>query len=144
MPIFMDRHYVEGATHHAIENAHEKDLYVQDKYRLKFLTYWFDELRCTAFCLVHAPNKEVIHQAHAEAHGAIPNEIIEVDPSIVEAFLGRVNDPARTEQAHGVATQPAVDSAFRAIMFTDLKDSTATTSRLGDAKALHFIHIHNA
>ena len=29
-------------------------------------------------------------------------------------------------------------------MFTDLKDSTATTTRLGDAKALHFIHIHNA
>lgn len=144
MPIFMDRHYVEGATHHAVANAHEKDLYLQDKYRLKFLTYWFDELRSTAFCLVDAPNKEAIQQAHAEAHGLVPNEIIEVDPSIVEAFLGRVKDPLRSEQAHAVAGEPAVDSAFRAIMFTDLKDSTATTSRLGDAKALHFVHIHNA
>ena len=29
MPIFMDRHFIEGATHHAISNAHEKDLYVR-------------------------------------------------------------------------------------------------------------------
>jgi len=29
-------------------------------------------------------------------------------------------------------------------MFTDLKDSTEMTTRLGDAKALHLIHIHNA
>ena len=55
MPLFMDRHYIEGATHHAIRNAHEKDLDIQDKYSVKFLTYWFDELRCTAFCLVEAP-----------------------------------------------------------------------------------------
>jgi class 3 adenylate cyclase len=143
MPIFMDRHYIEGATHHAIKNAHEKDLYIQERYHIKFLTYWFDELRSTAFCLVEAPNEEAIRQAHAEAHGAIPNEIIEVDRSVVEAFLGRVKDPARTEQIPGAASQPTVDSAFRVIMFTDLKDSTATASRLGDAKALHFVHIHN-
>jgi class 3 adenylate cyclase len=144
MPLFMDRHYIEGATHHAIRNAHEKDLDIQDKYSVKFLTYWFDELRCTAFCLVEAPNREVIQQAHAEAHGAIPGEILEVDPTIVEAFLGRVKDPIPPQQASGVASQPSIDSAFRVIMFTDLKDSTATTTRLGDAKALHFIHIHNA
>src|ERR1044071_8935495 len=37
-----------------------------------------------------------------------------------------------------------MDSAFRAIMFTDLKDSTAMTNRLGEAKAMHLLHIHNA
>ena len=51
MPIFMDRHYMEGATRHALENAHAKDLEVQAKYHCKFLTYWFDEGRSTAFCL---------------------------------------------------------------------------------------------
>lgn len=144
MPIFMDRHYIEGVTHHSIEDAHAKDLHVQQRYNLKFMTYWFDEPRCTAFCLVDAPNKAAIQQAHAEAHGSIPNEIIEVDPSIVEAFLGRVKDPVPIEQTQEAAGQATVDSAFRAIMFTDLKDSTATTSRLGDAKALHLIHIHNS
>jgi len=140
----MDRHYIEGATHHSLENAHGKDLQVQDRYNLKFITYWFDELRSTAFCLVDAPNKDAIQKAHAEAHGSIPHEIIAVDPTIVEAFLGRVKDPVRIEQTQEAADHAAVDSAFRAIMFTDLKDSTATTSRLGDAKALHFIHIHNS
>ena len=39
MPIFMDRHYDESATRHAIEWAHTKDLEVQDKYRCKFLMF---------------------------------------------------------------------------------------------------------
>jgi class 3 adenylate cyclase len=32
---------------------------------------------------------------------------------------------------------------FRAIMFTDLKDSTLMTTLYGDSKALHLLHIHN-
>jgi hypothetical protein len=99
MPIYMDRHYVEGATRHAITNAHERDLETQSKHGVHFLTYWFDEARCTAFCLVEAPHKEAIQKTHAEAHGAIPNEIIEVDPTVVEAFLGRIKDPPTTESA---------------------------------------------
>lgn len=143
MPIYMDRHYVEGATRHSIANAHERDLEVQSKYDVQFLTYWFDEARCTAFCLVEAPSKEAIEKTHAEAHGPVPYEIIEVDPSVVEAFLGRVSDPLVAQHA-GAETNIAIDSAFRAIMFTDLKDSTAMTTRLGDAKALHLLRIHNA
>ena len=57
MPVYMDRHYVEGATRHAVADAHQKDLALQDKYHVKFLTYWFDEIRCTAFCLIEAPNR---------------------------------------------------------------------------------------
>lgn len=58
MPIFMNRHFIEGATHRAIADAHEKDLKTQIKYGVKFLTYWFDEEKCTAFCLVDAPDKD--------------------------------------------------------------------------------------
>ncbi len=71
MPVYMDRHYVEGATRHAIADAHQKDLALQDKYHVKFLTYWFDEMRCTAFCLIEAPNRETIERAHNEAHGLV-------------------------------------------------------------------------
>jgi class 3 adenylate cyclase len=138
----MDRHYVEGATRHAVADAHQKDLALQEKYDVKFLTYWFDETRCTAFCLIEAPNRETIERAHNEAHGLIPNEVIEVDPAVVEAFLGRIKDPpsASAEKTDGVA----VDAGFRAIMFTDLKDSTRMTMLYGDAKALHLVHVHNA
>lgn len=140
MPIFMDRHYIEGATHHAIADAHEKDLQTQRKHGVKFLTYWFDEEKCTAFCLVEAPDKKAIQDAHNEAHGDVPHEIINVDPSIVEAFLGRIADPVPESSSQ----EKNIDSAFRVIMFTDLKDSTLMTSNYGDAKALHYLNIHNA
>jgi class 3 adenylate cyclase len=139
MPIFIDRHYVEGATQHALAHAHEKDLEIQDKYDVKFLTYWFDEERCTAFCLVEGPDKEAIRCAHDESHGLVPNEIIEVDPGIVETFLGRINDPMPFKSADSFH----VDTAFRAILFTDLQDSTEMTAMYGDARALHLLHIHN-
>src|SRR5258708_8253845 len=101
MPVYMDRHYVEGATRAAVTAAHELDLAVQEKYKLQFLTYWFDEPRCTAFCLIVSPDKETVQKAHNEAHGLVPNEIIEVDPNIVQAFLGRVSDPPPVDSSPG-------------------------------------------
>jgi class 3 adenylate cyclase len=141
MPIYMDRHFVEGATRHAIANAHAEDLKLQGKYGVRFLTYWFDEARSTAFCLIEAPDADTIRRTHDEAHGKVPNEIMEVDPVVVEAFLGRVNDPPVPRGSSDRAA--GVDSAFRAVMFTDLQDSTAMTSALGDARALHLLHVHN-
>jgi len=138
MPLYMDRHYIQGVTADAVADAHRHDLAVQDKYRTQFLTYWVDEARCTVFCLVSSPDKESLQQAHDEAHGLVPNEIVEVDPSIVGALLGRVQDPPP------VNGEVRMDSAFRAIMFTDLKDSTQMTARHGDQRAMHLVHVHNA
>ncbi len=139
MPIYMDRHYVEGASIHEVNNAHEKDLATELKFGVKFLTYWFDQERSTAFCLVDSPNKQAIIDAHDAAHGMIPHEILEVDPSMVQAFLGRIADPEQMPSD----THPQIDSAFRVIMFTDLMDSTLMTTLYGDKKALHLLHIHN-
>lgn len=139
MPIYMDRHFVQGASIHEVNNAHEKDLEIEKKYGVKFLTYWFDQQRSTAFCLVDSPDKQAIINAHNESHGLIPHEILEVDPTMVEAFLGRVADPVPLSPD----TAPPIDSAFRVIMFTDLVDSTLMTTRYGDQKALHLLHIHN-
>ena len=144
MPVYMDRHYIEGATRHAVADAHQKDLALQDKYNVKFLTYWFDEMRCTAFCLIEAPNQETIERAHNEAHGSVPNEVLEVDPAVVTAFLGRIKDPPLTETSSQNSREIPIDPGFRAIMFTDLKDSTLMTTLYGDAKALHLLHVHNA
>jgi class 3 adenylate cyclase len=145
MPVYMDRHYIEGATRHAVADAHQKDLALQDKYHVKFVTYWFDEMRSTAFCLIEAANRETIERAHNEAHGFIPNEVLEVDPTVVEAFLGRIKDPPPMEDKSSQSeAEIAIDSGFRAIMFTDLKDSTLMTTLYGDTKALHLLHVHNA
>ena len=142
MPLYMDRHFVEGATHHTVSHAHEMDLNIQHKHGVKFLTYWFDEERSTAFCLIESPDKETIQAAHDEAHGLVPHEILEVDPGIVEAFLGRVKDPTPVDTSE--SPEDLIDGAFRAIMFTDLEDSTLMTTTLGDSRALHLLHVHNA
>ena len=117
---------------------HVKDLKIQDQYGVKFLTYWYDSERRTTFCLVDAPDKETADRVHAEAHGYVANEMIAVDLSAVEAFLGRIHDPPTAN------TMPIDDSAFRAIMFTDMVGSTEMTARLGDRMAVELLKAHDA
>lgn len=144
MTIYMDRHQMQGVTAKDLAEAHSKDLMLQDKYGVKMLTYWFDESRGSTFCLVDAPAKEKVTELHAEAHGAIPNKIIEVDTHAVEAFLGRIEDPQPNPEPQALSKGTEIDSAFRTIMFTDMKDSTAITTHLGDARALELFRTHNA
>jgi class 3 adenylate cyclase len=140
MPIFLDRHDVGEAlpSPEVVAKQHVKDLEVQDKYGAKFLTYWYDAERGTTFCLVDAPDKETAHKVHAEAHGHVANEIIAVDLSAVEAFLGRIQDPPTAK------AKPIDDSAFRAIMFTDMVGSTEMTAQLGDRMAVELLRAHDA
>ena len=139
MPIFLDRHDLHGATAADIAEAHRKDLEVQGAYGVRFLTYWFDEARGTGFCLIDAPDIETAMRVHDEAHGHVAKDIIEVDLSAVEAFLGRVSDPA-----HAAASTQTFDPALRAIMFTDIVNSTAMTARLGDIRAVEMVRAHDA
>jgi hypothetical protein len=48
----VDRHDMHGATAEYVAEAHRKDLEIQDRYGVKYLTYWYDRTRCTGFCLV--------------------------------------------------------------------------------------------
>ncbi len=138
MPIFLDRHDMVEQSAEETAKLHVKDLEIQDRYGVKFLTYWYDAERRTTFCLVDAPDKETADRVHAEAHGYVANEMIEVDLSAVEAFLGRIHDPPSAK------TLPIDDSAFRAIMFTDMVGSTEMTAKLGDAMAVEVLRAHDA
>jgi len=144
MPIYMDRHDMPGVPASVVADAHQKDLKLQDKYGVKILTYWFDEGRGSAFCLIDAPVAEKVTQLHAEAHGAVPTKIIEVDPQVVKTFLGRIEDSRPNHDSETLSNGTEMDPAFRSIMFTDMKDSTAITTRLGDARALELFRTHNA
>lgn len=118
MPIFMDRHDVsENVTAEIVAHLHEQDLKVQQQFDCRGLTYWFDDKRKTAFCLVDAPDKLAIQQMHNQAHGEVPHAIIEVDASIVESFLGRIEDP---ERALNTDLNIINDPAFRTIMVTSV------------------------
>jgi class 3 adenylate cyclase len=121
-----------------VAKLHIKDLEIQDKYGVKFLTYWYDAERRTTFCLVDAPTKAMADRVHREAHGHVANEMLAVDLSAVEAFLGRIQDPPSAK------TIPLDDSAFRAIMFTDMVGSTEMTAQLGDRMAVELLKAHDA
>jgi len=132
MPIFMDRHSVRGATVEDVRLAHKKDEEVQAAHHVSFLTYWFDQKSGSVFCLVDAPDKESLTKVHRLAHGLVPADIIEVDLTNVEAFLGHSADA----KAHG-------ESAFRCILFTDLQGSTSMSRAIGDTAAMDLLDSHD-
>ena len=140
MPIFLDRHDLRGLSAADIAEAHRKDLEVQERYGVRFLTYWFDEARGTGFCLIDAPDIRAAMRVHDEAHGDLAKDIIEVDISAVEAFLGRVSDPP----PKGDSPHAMFDPALRVIMFTDIVDSTGMTARLGDLQAVEMTRAHDS
>jgi class 3 adenylate cyclase len=140
MAIFMDRHDLKGFSAADVAEAHRKDLELQDQFGVKFLTYWFDHQRGTAFCLIDAPDKETAQCVHREAHGFVASEIVEVALSAVEAFLGRVHDP----EPFAGRSEGSADCAHRAIMFTDIVGSTEMTTRLGDRMATELVRAHDS
>ncbi len=136
MPLYMDRHDVpDEATPMDIALAHARDVEVQEKYGVDYITYWFDHQSGAGFCLVEGPSAEVVETVHREAHGLLGTKVVEVDRAVVEAFLGNLERP--------VTGEPFVATAFRAIMFTDLVGSTELTQRLGDAEAMGVIRAHD-
>lgn len=139
MPLYLDRQFTDGVSEQDIVEAHELDLNLQASYDANFLTFWYDEGRQTTFCLVSAPTAETILAIHSEAHGQIPNEVIEVDQTEVLSFMGRIADIPSTVKPEGAP----VDRAMRTIMFTDLVGYTSLMSRLGDDRAFKLLRKHN-
>jgi len=114
MPIYMDRHEIpEEITAEHVAQMHQEDLKIEHLYGCKGMTYWCDENRRTAFCLIKAPNKKAIQEMHKHAHGEFPHSIIEVNEKIVESFLGRIEDP---EKSQNIELNIINDPAFRVIM----------------------------
>lgn len=122
MPIYMDRHDVsEAVTAEIVAKIHQEDLKIQEEYKCRALTYWFDDARKMAFCLIEAPDRKAIIQMHDHAHGEVPHQIIEVDTSLVESFLGRIKDP---DKAQNTNLNIIDDAAFRTIMVISIEHHT--------------------
>jgi len=114
MPIYMDRHDVpDSFSAETLAQIHQEDLKIEHEFGCKGFTYWFDDERKTVFCLIEAPNKKAIEEMHHKAHGDVPNTIIEVEPKIVQSFLGRISDP---EKALNTELNIINDTAFRVLM----------------------------
>jgi class 3 adenylate cyclase len=136
MPLYMDRHDLPDATAADMAAAHLRDLEIQDQFGVRFVTYWFEEDAGSGFCLIEGPDEQSVAAAHRAAHGLVPSHVIEVDETIVRGFFGRLNTHPPGE--------PYVDSAFRAILFTDMVDSTRLTQQLGDRVAMLLVREHDS
>ena len=134
MPIYMDRHDVsEMVTAEYVAQLHQQDLKVQDQFGCRGLTYWFDDKRKTAFCLIEAPDMKALEDMHNHAHGQVPHRIIEVEPRIVESFLGRIEDPKKKKDAE---LNIIDDPAFRTIMIIELKQLATFHTRFDEFQSL--------
>ncbi len=140
MPLYMDIHRKVEGTAEEISAAHLSDLEVQEKYGVQYLRWWFNPGRQTVCCLVEAPDADAAAKVHAEAHGLLPDKIVEVSSDLVDAFLGDSVDDGR-----GRMVEPAgnPDGGFRTVLFTDIEGSTAMTQRLGDAEAMKLLRVHD-
>lgn len=128
MPIYMDFHDLpDGVTAAHVAEMHQADLKIEHKYNCRGLTYWCDEHRQTAFCLIEAPNEQAIIDLHEKAHGAVPQRIIEVNDTIVESFLGRIEDP---EKSQNTKLNIINDPAFRTLMVIIIKKKTLRNTGL--------------
>ena len=143
MPIYMDIHEsLGGATPDDVADAHKRDLEMQDRYGVRWLTYWFNDAGGKAFCLVESPDPDTAVACHKEAHGLTPHRIIEVSGDSLAGFFGEWQTNAHDQVVlPGAEAEP--DLALRAIMFTDIVGSTELSSVHGDAVARTVVKAHD-
>ena len=140
----MDIHNLEeGTTAEDLARAHAKDMEIQRKYGVEYTKYWVNESTKKLFCLVHAPTAEAAEQVHREAHGMMPDKIIEVQPELAEGFLGGIETNAAGAAIYPGRGPDARDSGIRTILFTDVVNSTTLTQSLGDEAALAILGVHD-
>jgi len=131
----MDRHEVPGATPEDLAAAHAADVGVQQDHGVRYLTYWFEQETGSVFCLAEGPSAEAVESVHRASHGLLATTIMEVQPGPIQAFLG-------TPPAHPVG-EAYVESAVRAVLFTDICGSTELTQRLGDDLGTALVREHD-
>jgi len=117
-----------------VADAHVKDVASAPGHGVRFLTYWFDPLNGTAFCLADAPSPEAMQAVHRASHGLVANEVIAVSENEVLRFLGSMREPADLTK---------VKSAFRTILFTDIVGSTAMAADMGDHRWKDLLKRHD-
>lgn len=122
MPVYMDLHVGQGLTAEDVAMAHQADLKMQDKFNCHCLTYWVDESRGNAYCLIDAPDRETVYELHRNSHKQLPDEIIEVDRRVIKAFLGRIHDPEVVDYMIDQKIKVFNDPAFRVMLLIQLKD----------------------
>ena len=143
MPLYMDIHELPGITPEQLARAHAADVKTQKKYGVEYKKYWVNHQCGKVFCLAEAPNAAAAAQVHREAHGFVADKIVEVQPDVVEAFLGTGDTHASGAVLLPGTPAPVRDPGIRTVLFTDIVSSTLLTQRLGDERAMELLNLHD-
>jgi class 3 adenylate cyclase len=141
VPLFMDIHEIDGVSAEDLASAHAADEKIQAEYGVEYHKYWFNRERGKVFCICTAPDKESAVLVHRHSHGLEASKIIEVDPEMVDSFLGA--SEVNAAGAALLADAKNADPGIRTIMFTDIVNSTALTEQLGDDAAMLMVNAHD-
>lgn len=145
MPTYMDIHDIPGGVSAKdVADAHYKDVAIQDKYGVKFHKYWVNEKSGKVFCLCHAPDAESAEKVHREAHGLMPEKVIQVEPEMADLFMGAAETNSAGAALFPRGTQDDRDPGIRTILFTDIVESTSLTQKIGDEAAMEVVELHDA
>ena len=140
MPLFMDVHRnLEGVTAEALRAAHLKDVDVQERFGVQYHKYFFNEATGTVFCLAEGPDAAACHAVHRESHGLIADDIIEVQPALVEAFFATTR---YDDVGAAVTIDGRPDGALRVIMFTEIANYTEV-ARADEEEAVRLLRCHD-
>ncbi|MFT3682871.1 MAG: DUF4242 domain-containing protein [Ferruginibacter sp.] len=130
----MDLHILPGVKARDVAEAHRRDVLMQHAHDCSCITYWIDEKRGNVFCLIEAPCPEAVQELHSKSHGLIPNKVIEVNPALVESFLGRINDPEEVTVNEGLKVFS--DPSFRVLLAIKTGDPVLLEHWLGKERSI--------
>jgi class 3 adenylate cyclase len=135
----MDVHRrIEGLTPDALRAAHLKDLDAQQQFGVHYHKYFFDQATGSVFCLAEGPSAEACKAVHGASHGLLPDEIIEVQPELIDIFFKATR---YDDVGAAITNDGKPDGGLRVIMFTEIANYTSVARRSeADAAALLDCH----
>ena len=140
MPLYMDVHRgITGIDADALRLAHLQDLQAQEEFGVQYHKYFFNEEAGTVYCLVEGPDAETCQQVHRASHGLVPDDMIEVQPDLVDAFFATTR---YDDVGAAVTMDGRPDAGLRVILFTQIANFTAL-SREHDAAAAALLECHD-
>lgn len=140
MPLYMDVHRnLDGVTSEALRAAHLQDQDVQERFNVRYHKYFFNEATGTVFCLAEGPDAESCRAVHEASHGLLADDIIEVQPELVDAFFATTR---YDDVGAAITTNGEPDSALRVIMFTEIANFTAV-AREHEESGLQLLECHD-
>lgn len=124
MPLYIDVHELdEFPSIEEIKQAHLLDVAVQEKYDVRYVSYYVNASARKVFCVVEAPDKESCIAVHKEAHGLMACNIVQVEGGYYDLFMGRFS---AMEDGLNLDKDGKIDSAIRTVLLIRKVDVALT------------------